>query len=76
MKLNDKTKLVAVRLTNKQYEELEKLATKLNISISEVIRQFIDNGLYETNDSEKAIVKEIVNYLLESVGEKYGRIEN
>lgn len=70
MKLNDKNKLVAIRLTSMQYDELEKLATKLGISISEVIRQFIDNGLFETNDATCKVVNEIVQYLLESVGDK------
>ena len=70
MKLNDKNKLVAIRLTSMQYDELEKLATKLGISISEVIRQFIDNGLSETNDVTCKVVDEIIQYLLESVGEK------
>lgn len=70
MKLNDKNKLVAIRLTSMQYDELEKLATKLGISISEVIRQFIDNGLSETNDATCKVVDEIIQYLLESVGEK------
>lgn len=70
MKLNDKNKLVAIRLTSMQYDELEKLATKLGISISEVIRQFIDNGLSESNEATSKVVNEIIQYLLESVGEK------
>lgn len=76
MKLNDKSKLVAIRLTIKQYEELENLATKMKVSMSEVIRQFIDSGLSSVNDGVNDVVNGIIQILMSEVSKNVRRNKN
>lgn len=49
-----KTEVTRIRLTDKQRQDLDLLATRMGVSRSELIRQFIQSGL-DKNTSTKII---------------------